>query len=60
MLPLGGPVPRQELFQPVDGVISDAGEHIGQPSLRIDVVEFRRLCRPPNYAGRTRFPRDSQ
>jgi hypothetical protein len=48
------------LFQPVDGVISDAGEHIGQPSLRIDVVEFRRLCRSPNYAERACFPQDSR
>jgi hypothetical protein len=25
-------------------------EHIGQPGLRIDVVELGRLCRLPNYA----------
>jgi hypothetical protein len=36
MLPLGCPVPRQEFDQPVDGMISDAGEHVGEPGLRID------------------------
>jgi hypothetical protein len=40
--PSGGPVPRQEFVQPVDGVIGDAGEHIGEPGLRVHVVE---LCR---------------
>ena len=38
----GGPVPGQQLIKPVDGVIVDAGEHVGEPGLRIDVVELRR------------------
>ena len=37
-----GPVPRQEFVEPVDGVIGDASKHVGEPGLRIDVVEFRR------------------
>jgi hypothetical protein len=37
-------------------MIADAGEHIGEPGARIDVVQFCRLCRPPNYAERARFP----
>jgi hypothetical protein len=44
------PVPGQKLVKVLDGVIGDAGEHIGEPSLWIDVVEFRCLCRAPNYA----------
>lgn len=36
----------------LDVVIVDAGEHVGEPSLRIDVVELGGLCRPPNYAER--------
>jgi hypothetical protein len=43
----------------VDIVIVDAPEHVGKPSLRIDVVELGRLCRPPNYAEVARFPQDS-
>jgi hypothetical protein len=40
-------------------MIIDAGEHIRKPGLRIDVVELSRLCRPPNYAERARFPQDA-
>jgi hypothetical protein len=29
------PIPRQEFVDPVDRVLGDAGEDIGQPSLRI-------------------------
>jgi hypothetical protein len=36
-------------------MIADAGKHIGEPGARIDVVQLRRLCRPPNYAERARF-----
>jgi hypothetical protein len=34
------PVPGKELIQPADRVIGDAGEHIGEPGLRVDVVEL--------------------
>jgi hypothetical protein len=43
----------------VSRVLGNAGQDVGQPSLRIDVVHFCRLCRPPNYAERVRFPQDS-
>jgi hypothetical protein len=33
-------------------MIGQSGKHIGEPSLRIDVIEFASLCRPPNYAER--------
>src|SRR5215475_1087580 len=49
------PVPGQKLLEPVAGVVVDAGEHVGEPGLRIDVVELCRLCRPPNYAERVRY-----
>jgi hypothetical protein len=39
-----------------DRVVGDAHEHVGEPGLRIDVVELGRLCRAPNYAARARFP----
>ena len=35
------PVPGQQLIKPVDGVIVDAGEHVGELGLWIDVVELR-------------------
>jgi len=34
------PVPRQELVEPCGGVICDAGEDIGEPCLRVDIVEL--------------------
>src|SRR5205823_3565768 len=34
------PVPGQQLIDPAGGMRGDAGEHVGQPGLRIDVVEF--------------------
>src|SRR5271156_4339949 len=34
------PVPGQKLVQPVDSVVVDTGEHVGEPGLRIDVVEL--------------------
>lgn len=46
-------------MKPVLRRIADASEDVGQPCLRIDVVELRRLCRPPNYAEWARFPQDS-
>ena len=46
------PIPWQQFSNPVLRHVCDASEHIGQPCLRIDVVELGRLCRPPNYAER--------
>jgi hypothetical protein len=40
-------------------MLGDPGQDVGQPSLRIDIVQFGSLCRSPNYAERDRFPQDS-
>src|SRR5258707_10916536 len=34
------PVPRQELVDPAGRVLSDPGQHVGQPGLRIDIVHL--------------------
>ncbi len=34
-------------------VPGNAGEDVGQPCLRIDIVHLGRLCRTPNYAEPT-------
>src|SRR5262249_60893487 len=34
------PLPGQKLADPPSGVIRQAGEHVGEPSLRIDIVEL--------------------
>lgn len=39
--------------------VDDFHEDVGHVGLRIDAIEFAGLCRPPNYAERVRFPRDS-
>ena len=36
------PIPREEFVEPVSRVFGDAGQNVGQPSLRIDVVHFCR------------------
>ena len=36
------PVPREQFVEPVDRVLGDTGQHVGQPSLRIDVIHFCR------------------
>jgi hypothetical protein len=50
-LHLGSPVPRQQLVEPVDGVIVDAGEHVGEPGLRIDAVEVGGLDQRVHHGG---------
>jgi hypothetical protein len=40
-------------------VIVDLTQYVGEPSLRVDIVELGGLCRPPNYAERACFPQDS-
>ncbi len=37
------PVPGQEIIELGGWVIVDAGEDIGEPSLRVDIVELRGL-----------------
>jgi hypothetical protein len=46
------PVPGQQLGDALGRMILQARQHVGQPGLRIDVVELGGLCRPPNYAER--------
>lgn len=36
------PFPRQQLVKARDGQIGDAGQHVGKPGLRIDIVETGR------------------
>jgi hypothetical protein len=53
LLPLScSPGPREKLVELVDRVLSDAGEDVGEPRLRIDVIHLDGLCRPPDYAER--------
>ena len=47
----GGPVPGQEPIEIPDTMIVDAGEDIGEPSLRIDVVEARGLDQGVDHGG---------
>ena len=46
------PVPGKEFVNALGGVIRQASQHVGEPGLRVDVVELGGLCRPPNYAER--------
>jgi hypothetical protein len=39
----GFPVPRQQFGDPACRMIGKSCEHVGEPSLRIDVVEFASL-----------------
>ena len=38
--PCNKAVPGQESADPLDWIIGQAGEHVGQPSLRIDHVQL--------------------
>ena len=37
----GLPIPREQLIEPIDLVVVNAVEHIGQISLRVDAVHLR-------------------
>jgi len=50
LLAVALPVPGQELVDLLGRVMLQAREHVGEPGLRVDVVEFGGLCRMPNYA----------
>jgi hypothetical protein len=54
------PIPGEEFVNVLSGMIRQAGEHVGEPGLRVDLVELRGLCRPPNYAEWTGFPQNSR
>lgn len=49
-----GEIPRQSFVHAFDRVIGDRRENLGKIVLRIQPVQFRRLCRAPNYAERIR------
>ena len=51
----GVPVPGEQLVQAAGVVVGNAPQHVGEPGLRIEVVELGGLCRLPNYAERARF-----
>jgi hypothetical protein len=55
----GAPIPWQRVVEPLDRMLGDARENVGEPGLGIDVIHLGGLCRPPNYAERIRFPQDS-
>jgi hypothetical protein len=41
------PVPREQLVEPSSRMVGDAAQHVGEPGLGSDVVEFGRLnCTP--------------
>ncbi len=44
-------LPWEEFIDPVDLVVGDATENIGQPSLGIDGVEFSRLNQSVGNTG---------
>ena len=50
-----GPVPGQQIIKALGWLARDAGQHIGQPGLRVDIVHLGRLCRTPNYAERRSY-----
>jgi hypothetical protein len=54
------PVPGQQLVDVLGRMILQSRQNVGEPRLRVDVVELGGLCRPRNYAERVRFPPDSQ
>jgi hypothetical protein len=37
---LRSPIPRREFVDALGGMIREAGQHVGEPSLRIDFVEL--------------------
>src|SRR5260370_13880244 len=47
----GLPIPRQEFIDAPGGMILQAREDVGEPGVRVDVVELGGLCRLPNYAA---------
>ena len=49
MLHLSCPAPWQQRGKVSDLVFVEAGEHVGEPSLRIDIVELGRLDQYLNF-----------
>ena len=46
-------VPGQEFVNALGGVIRQAGQHVGEPSLRVDVVELDGLDQLVDGGGAT-------
>jgi hypothetical protein len=44
------PGPGHNFVDPPDRVVGQARQNVGEPGLRIDIIELAGLCRPPNYA----------
>jgi len=49
--PIDLPVPGQQLVELLDVVIVEAGEHVGEPRLRIDLVEAGGLDQRVHHGG---------
>lgn len=49
-------MPRQEFVKPCSRMIGDAAQHIGEPSLRIDTIEFRRGDQGVHHGGALAVP----
>ena len=47
----GFPGPRQQIAEALRGMIGDAGEHVGEPRLGIDVAELCRLDQREHDGG---------
>jgi hypothetical protein len=45
------PIPWKKLVDPFCGMIGQAGEHVGEPSMRIDIVELGGLDQRINRGG---------
>ena len=68
-MPFGLPVPREEFVQPELRLLGDAGEDVGEPGLRVDVVELGGADERVHHSGpraatigagkQPRFPRHS-
>jgi len=56
LLVVAFPIPGQKLVDPLGGMILQSCQDVGEPGLRVEVVELGGLCRLPNYAERAGFP----
>jgi hypothetical protein len=55
LIQLADYIPRQQLLDAIDRIVGDALEYVMKIALRVDVIEFARSCRAPDYAERA-FP----
>src|SRR5579859_8284649 len=45
------PIPRQQLVEPLDGMLGDARENVGEPGLWIDIIHLGRDDQAVHYGG---------